>query len=213
MVKIYTLTDPITGQVRYIGKTSRELVIRWYAHCSDYKLSKEKSHKNSWISSLKQRGYKPIIELLDEVLEQEWEFWEMYWICQFKNWNYPLTNMTKGGESGNGGKGCLGYKHTEEAKRSISIKNSRPKSLEWIKNAAEAMRQTVGKPILQYTKDSIFVKEYKSFYEAADYINIEGSRKSTIKNIHACCNNKRKTAYNFIWKYKSIELQDKEPIR
>ena len=205
MVKIYTLKDPITNEIRYIGKTTGELVDRWYAHCSDYKLSKEKSHKNSWITSLKNRGYKPVIELLDEVEEQGWEFWESYWISQFKTWNFNLTNMTKGGEGGNGGKGCLGYKHTEEAKRSISIKNSRPKSREWIENVANSMRRTVAKPISQYDLENNFIRDYISFYEAAEYINLEGSKKSTIKNIHACCNNKRKTAYNFIWKYKSIE--------
>ena len=213
MVKIYTLTDPVTGEVRYIGKTKGNLVNRWYSHCSNYKLSKEKSYKNSWIISLKQRSYKPIIEILDEVPENDWEFWEMYWIIQFKNWGFNLTNMTKGGEGGNGGKGCLGYKHTEEAKRSISIKNSRPKSLEWVQNATNAMKKTVAKPILQYTKENELIKEFESFYEAANYINIEGNRKSTIKNIHACCNNKRKSAYNFIWKYKeSVELGDKEPL-
>ena len=213
MVKIYTLTDPITGEIRYIGKTKKNLVDRWYSHCSDYKLSREKSYKNSWIISLKRKGYKPIIEILDEVPENQWQFWETYWIAQFLNWGFNLTNMTKGGEGNNGGKGCLGYKHTEEVKRSISIKNSKPKSLEWIQNATNAMRKTVAKPILQYTKDNELIKEFESFYEAAKYINIEGTKESTIKNIHACCNNKRKSAYNFIWKYKeSVELKDKEPL-
>ena len=202
MVKIYTLSDPITQEIRYIGKTNKELVNRWYSHCSNYKLSREKSYKNSWILSLKKLGLKPKIELLEEVLESEWQFWEIYWISQFKNWGFNLTNMTKGGEGNNGGKGCLGYKHTQKAKENISIKNSKPKSLEWVNNSKNAIRKSVAKPILQYDKNNIFIREYKSFYEAAENINLTGVRTSTIKNIHACCNNKRKTAYNFIWKYK-----------
>jgi hypothetical protein len=32
------------------------------------------------------KNKKPIIEVIDEVNINEWEFWEMYWICQFKSW-------------------------------------------------------------------------------------------------------------------------------
>lgn len=73
-------------------------------------------------------------------------------------------------------------------------------------NAANSMRKSVSRKIQQFDKGNNLIKEWTSFYEAAKYINIEGNTSSTIKNIHACCNNKRKTAYNFIWKYKeSIE--------
>lgn len=206
MVKIYTLKDPITNEIRYVGKTNKELNIRYNAHISAYKLSKEKSYKNSWIISLKNKGLRPIIEILDEVKDSEWMFWEQYWISQMFTWGYNLTNMTKGGEGCLGGTGCLGYKHTKEAKQNISLKNSSPKSQVWMDKVSTAMKKTVAKPILQFDKENNFIKEWISFYDAADNINLEGSRKSTIKNIHACCNNKRKSAYNFIWKYKeSIE--------
>lgn len=204
MVKIYTLSNPITGEIRYIGKTSGILKDRWYAHCSNYKLSKIKSKKNSWIISLKNQNLKPVITLLDEVIDTEWEFWESYWIEQFIQWGFNLTNMTKGGEGCTGGKGSLGYKHTKEAKQKISQANSRPKSQEWINNVTNAVRKSTAKPIIQYDKNGNIIKEWISFYEAARYINVEGNYKSTIKNIHACCNNKRKTAYGFIWKYKKV---------
>ena len=207
MIKIYTLRHPLTNEIKYVGKTKGTLKNRWYSHISNYKLSKEKSYKNSWIVSLKKENLKPTIELLDEVPENEWEFWEKYWISQFLQWGFKLTNMTKGGEGSNGGKGSLGYKHTEETKRNISIANSKPKNQEWINKVANSMRKTVAKNIIQFDSQENIVKEWISFYEAAKYINIEGNYTSTIKNIHACCNNKRKTAYGYIWKYKeSIEL-------
>lgn len=121
MITIYTLTDPITKQVRYIGKTKGTLVQRMYAHISNYKLKKEKSHKNSWIINLKNKGYLPIIEELDLVEESEWVFWEQFYINLFKTWGFNLTNITLGGEGNPGGKGCLGYKHTEKAKRKIYV--------------------------------------------------------------------------------------------
>ena len=49
MITIYTLTDPITKEVRYIGKTKRSLRDRMYSHTSNHKLNKEKSYKNSSI--------------------------------------------------------------------------------------------------------------------------------------------------------------------
>ena len=42
MITIYTLKDPITKEVRYIGKTKRKLVDRMYSQTSNYKLSREK---------------------------------------------------------------------------------------------------------------------------------------------------------------------------
>lgn len=204
MVKIYTLTDPRTREIRYIGKTSGTLKNRWYAHCSNYKLQKNKSKKNSWIISLKANGYKPIITLLDLVPDSEWEFWEAYWIEQFIQWDFNLTNMTKGGEGNTGGKGSLGYKHTNEAKRKISVANSKPKSQEWINNVKTAVRKTVATPIIQYDREGNIINEFESFYHAAEEINLEGKKSSTIKNIHACCKEKRKTAYGFIWKYKKV---------
>jgi hypothetical protein len=205
MVKIYTLKDPITNQIRYVGKTKKELRDRWYSHCSNYKLEREKSHKNSWIISLKRQGVKPIIELLDEVPKLQWQFWESYWISQIQSWGFNLTNMTKGGEGCNGGSGSLGYKHTEEAKNSIGVKNAGPKSLEWVFNATNAMKKAVAKPIVQKDLQGNTVKRHLSFYTACKEINIGGNSDSTKKNIHACCNKKRKTAYNFIWEYESIE--------
>ena len=29
--------------------------------------------------------------------ENNWQFWETYWIAQFKNWGFNLTNLTSGG--------------------------------------------------------------------------------------------------------------------
>ena len=74
MVKIYTLRDPFTNQIRYVGKTIKTLNQRWSIHIS----RRNKTHTNSWIKSLQNKGSNPIIELLDEVLDDEWIFWEMF---------------------------------------------------------------------------------------------------------------------------------------
>lgn len=130
---IYSLSSS-TGEIRYIGKTSY-LKQRLYKHIKDCSI--KRSHKDSWIKSLLYKNEKPIIEVIDIVPLNEWEFWEQYWISQFKAWGFKLTNSTIGGEGGSG------YKHTDEAK--------------------EKMRQNrLGKTTSEETKQkqSIATKEY-----------------------------------------------------
>ena len=52
------------------------------------------------------------------------------------------------------------------------------------------------KPILQYTKDGEFVKEWNSMCEAARELSINQS------SISQCANGKKKSAGGYIWKYK-----------
>lgn len=85
---------PITNKIRYVGKTN-SIKNRYYNHLSD----KSKSHKSSWIKSLKVQGLKPYYIILDEVFE-EYSFWEQYWIAQCKCWGFNLVNHTIGGEEG-----------------------------------------------------------------------------------------------------------------
>ena len=53
------------------------------------------------------------------------------------------------------------------------------------------------KPILQYDLQNNFIKEWSSATEAGKFLNKKNSA------ISECCNNKRKSAYNFIWKFKN----------
>ena len=121
MVNIYTLSDPITGRVRYVGKTIN-LKQRFNKHILESRKS-TKSHKKAWINSLLNKNLKPIINIIDIVDEENWGFWEQYWISQFKTWGFKLTNTTDGGESGPSNiipwnKGLSGYSiHTEEYKK------------------------------------------------------------------------------------------------
>lgn len=92
---IYILIDPETQQVRYVGKANN-ISQRYKAHLN--RARKHQIHKLNWISSLKNKGLKPIIEVVDIVLIEEWIFWENYWISQFKTWGFNLINYTNGGE-------------------------------------------------------------------------------------------------------------------
>jgi len=110
--KIYTLTDPTTNIIRYVGMTSQTLKRRLSKHIIDS--NRKKTHKDCWIFGLRQKNLLPIIDVIDIVDENEWQFWEQHYISLFKSWNFNLVNLTIGGEGviGNipwnkGLKGCI----------------------------------------------------------------------------------------------------------
>jgi len=63
----------------YVGKTHTTLKRRLYTHWRTY------NNKNIKIC------------LIDEVSNDEWKFWECYWIEQFKVWGFSLDNKNSGG--------------------------------------------------------------------------------------------------------------------
>lgn len=110
---LYTLSDPETGKVRYIGKSDNPFK-RFARH-----LHKEGGcHKSNWVLELRSRGLKPTMELLDEVPYSQWEFWEREYIRVFRAIGFSLVNITDGGD-GNGG-----YKYTEEVRAKMSASHT-----------------------------------------------------------------------------------------
>lgn len=98
VVYIYMLVDPLTNLVRYIGKAN-DIDVRFKEHIRKSKYSK--TYKNNWINSLLKEGFEPIIEIIDIVSDNDWGFWEQFWIDQFKVWGFNLTNIANGGVGGN----------------------------------------------------------------------------------------------------------------
>lgn len=96
-MKIYTLADSSTNEIRYIGFTTQSLGKRLYQHMWDSK-NKKNRYVCKWINSLKTS---PKIELLEDVTLENWEEREVYWIQQFKYWGFNLTNTHKGGKGVN----------------------------------------------------------------------------------------------------------------
>lgn len=94
-VSIYCLIDPVSQQIRYIGKSNN--IAKRYLGTWNIKI-KEGKRKVNWIKSLLNKGLKPEVEIIDEVNEVEWQFWERHYISLYKSWGFNLTNSTEGGE-------------------------------------------------------------------------------------------------------------------
>lgn len=91
MTFIYSLADPETGHIRYVGKSNQP----------EYRLKThrraEHSKKGRWVAGLTKRGLRPVMEVLDEVPDADWIFWEQHWIQVVEGWGFRLLNMDRGG--------------------------------------------------------------------------------------------------------------------
>jgi hypothetical protein len=105
---IYTLKDPRTDLVRYVGKTVVLPRIRYAQHLYNWQRSITKV--NSWIQSLSLNGLKPAMEIVGEFDNNELSKKEIEIIKLYKAVGAKLCNHTAGGE------GTVGYKHTLESK-------------------------------------------------------------------------------------------------
>lgn len=198
---IYSLCDPITEEVRYIGKTDQYLKQRLYSHIQESK-SDKRSHKISWIKSLLSKGLKPLIKIVDEVPQDEWKYWECYYIELYKSRGYNLTNLTDGGQGGSGYKHTeesrermrqskLGQKLSEEHKNKISI-SIKEKSLETpnYNRSGDNLKQPIDRDLLY----QLYIKENLSMPKIAKKLNC--SEKKVWDNIKNYEIKKDKT----IWK-------------
>lgn len=118
---IYTLNHPITGEIKYLGKTTQKLIDRLNNHVNHVNLKTErggyrdKTYRANWIRKLINEGLKPTIKYFCECdNEDEQNDFEKFWIAKFREIGVNLTNSTDGGE------GTLGYKHSDETKRRMS---------------------------------------------------------------------------------------------
>lgn len=112
MPGIYTLSDPRTGTVMYVGKTIVSLKERLRCHLKD----KYGCPRMDWIKTLAYFKLVPIIEFIEECPEEDLDWMENYWILQFRTWGFDLLNRTTGGEGG---------RLSEETKRKIGEKLAR----------------------------------------------------------------------------------------
>ena len=219
---IYTLKDPITNQIRYIGKTTN-IQKRYYHHCSLSCCNRENTHRSSWIKSLLIKKVKPIIEVIDTTTN--WQEKEIYWIKYYKSLNTDLCNHTLGGDGGLGIKRYKEFKVYQFDKKGnlLNIYNSTKEAsiltninFEYIKRCIRGIYKTAGnyiwskdeqfklknrnhnaKAIIQLSKDSLLIKEFNSITEASKLTSIQ---RNSIKN---CCNNKQKTAGGYKWQFKN----------
>ena len=188
MVHIYALCDPKTNQIRYIGKSQR-VKERYSNHLND----KSKTHKVNWINSLKNKGLKPTLIILEELEDnQDWKEREMFWINQGRLNGWDLVNSTDGGDgvtnlSGEGkirmlqtwkgrkhkpetliklSQASKGRKHSEESKNAMS-QLMKGRKIEWVDKLKIAVSKFDQKKVNQVLIDlqTMMVKDVAVKYD------------------------------------------------
>ena len=76
---------------------------------------------------------------------------------------------------------------------------SEEEKLQIAKKGGQAAALVVSKPVLQFTKDGIFLREFKSASDAAVALD---RRRRDGSQIGTCCNGKQKSVFGFVWKWK-----------
>lgn len=195
MVKIYCLKDPRNNKVKYVGKTKTELFDRLKVHIHQSKKCIKPTHKEAWIKQLLFLDLRPIIELLEEVLEINWKEAEIEWIKKGKELGWKLTNLSIGGDGHNGVniseenrlrlKGTvkniigfyrsgLGRKWTEEQKAKRRLKPAWNKGLIGIRQVSEETKRKMSESYKGHNRKgfkwseeakSNFVKAHKRSWE------------------------------------------------
>lgn len=86
---IYSLSCPVTNEIKYIGQTIN-LDLRFKEHCSSSTPGNKK-----WIKELKANNLKPMMEVVEEIegSKNDLLLAERFWITQFKCWGFNLNNI------------------------------------------------------------------------------------------------------------------------
>lgn len=116
-VFIYVLRESDTGEIRYVGKAS-DPERRLKGHLED---QRKNSYKVNWLKSLIDRGGWPVMELIFECPQIEWQRWEQLTIQLFQRTGCRLVNLTKGGDGGCGGPRFEGRRHSKESREKTSL--------------------------------------------------------------------------------------------
>jgi len=163
---IYTLSDPRTGEIRYVGKTT-DLKKRLSEHlCKGMKLN---THLGAWIRLLDAVGVVPEIQAIEHVPTNEpWQEVERFWISSLRFLGFRLVNLHHGGFGG----GCL----STETKAKIAAANVGKKRPEWACNRmAEAQRgkrrpfrtEAHRRKLSESQKGRVFTDEHRQKLSAA----------------------------------------------
>jgi hypothetical protein len=203
---IYVLKDPITNEIRYVGKSINPHD-RCRKHISEAKLTGANNHRVNWIKSLLNDGLKPTMEIIDGI-QGDWEWLEQYWISQFITWGFNLTNGTFGGENPPSWKGKTHTGEYKEIRRKLMKDNNPAKNMtdEWRANISKAHKKNKYNPIAatevnkkkvyQFTLKNELIKIWDSITDAAKGVGLKNGN-----GIIAVCKGVRNKAAGFKWSY------------
>lgn len=99
MIHIYTLCDPRTGDIRYVGQTRQYPGVRLSQHVAGSKRGRR--HIDHWIAKLLREGARPQLVVIETVeTREDADAREIFWIAHHRTLGCDLCNATDGGYGG-----------------------------------------------------------------------------------------------------------------
>jgi len=214
-VYIYSLSDPITNEIRYIGKSFKPQ-LRFKNHI--YQSKKLNSYIGRWINLLLNEAKLPILSIIEECNDSNWEEREIYWIDYYKKAGTNLCNIRKGGNQPlpKKPKKISKYSNFKGKYRSRFHNNGKVVYLGIFDTAQEAenaynLYKSQGLLIKEGHKtkkiqmyNNHISKEFDSLTICAKYLN------TSVTNISRCCKGKAKTHKGYQFKYITNSFQAEE---
>ena len=212
MAYIYQIINDINNKI-YIGKTESSIEKRFQEHCRD--CQKSRCEKRPLYAAMNKYGIEHFhISLIEETNFPEER--EKYWIEQLGSFKYGY-NATIGGD----GRRYIDYNlvcqlyqlnsNQAEVARILDIDESTVRRI--LKEnkirtfgRGQYSKTHMAKNVIQYNKtgDKI-ISIYDSSTEAAQALKTSEELAANIStiagHIRAVCNDKRKTAYNYYWRF------------
>lgn len=203
MGHIYCITNLINSK-KYIGKTTSNIKERFRQHCCD--AFKERCEKRPLYDAMRKYGIENfIIQELETVDDNILSEREIYWIKELNTYGSNGYNATKGGD------GSIIYDHREiidlynlgYSPRDVANKMQCHDSTVRKVLKASGIKLSKFKEIDQYDMAGNYVQTFPSLESAYQWLIDHGI--TTCKNgqgaISGACRGRRKSAYNYKWKY------------
>lgn len=177
-VIIYDLIDPITNELRYVGRTINKLHKRLNGHISKARHNETKTHKDRWILKLLESNNKPIIRERDRIVGWTESYKkEQQIINNLVQNKVNLTNLHDRGEGG------LQRNFSKEQREKIS------KSVK--KRHEEGLCTSGRKKVDLYDLKGNFINTFDSYRKCAEFIGVK------IKNFECSMQRNAKRIYTF----------------
>lgn len=173
---IYCVHDPRPNSLeKYIGK-SDDPKVRLNSHFYE----KGKYYSANWFRKLKSLGFdlNEQLDVIDEVPENEWQFWERHYISLYRSWGFILTNTSPGGRGGFKGQHSLESKNkigNASSKRMLNNKHASS----WTELEIKLLLETYENTLYSKLKDLFPNKSYDSITMKANRLNL---RKKVFEN-------------------------------
>lgn len=213
MAFIYKIVCDVNQKV-YVGKTNLTIEQRFKQHIQDAK--KTSANIRPLYYAMQKYGIEHFhIETIEQCSTEEASLKEQYWIGYYEGYEKGY-NATKGGD------GKLLYDHEsilEQLKKTPYLKEvaeqfSCSRDLVkiiatanniTIKNRGQEKLEATSKIVHQYDKQENFIQSFPSISDAAQWCFNQGLTSSALNGVRShiaeVANNKRKSAYGYIWKY------------